>query len=147
MAAGQNCLYGSLLSPPRQQQVREACKAYWDNTTMEQDAVFQMLCGELCKQAKVDVNDPEKVKAFYNSLREHPLLWTKGEKARRFDCPSAPRCAPPGCRLQTALMFQASTSSQYLCAFIFSCLRQLNDHCAFASQGDVLASVVPFVTC
>ncbi len=84
MAAAQNCLYGSTLSPPRQQQVREACMQYWEGTTLEQDSVFQMLCPFMCKQMKIDSNDPIKVDSFYRNLRNHSLLWAKGERVPCF---------------------------------------------------------------
>ena len=81
VAAAQNALYGSTLSPPRLQQVREAFQEYHDATTQEQDALFHLFLPEICKQRKLDSTSPAEVQTLWKDLRTSPLLFKKGEKA------------------------------------------------------------------
>ena len=39
-AAGHKCVYGSVLSPPRLQQIREAIMDWMDNTNLATDVLF-----------------------------------------------------------------------------------------------------------
>ncbi len=82
-AAAQNALYGSTLSPPRQQQVREAVQQYMDSTTMEQDALWQVMSRDICDQMKVDTSVVGAAEELYASMRTHSLLFTKGERVSR----------------------------------------------------------------
>ncbi len=79
-AAAQNALYGSTLSPPRLQQVREAAFQYMNSTTLEQDSLFQLLCPEILAQLKTGAGIPGKAEEVYKSMREHRILYSKGEK-------------------------------------------------------------------
>ena len=96
VAAAQNALYGSTLSPPRLQQVREAAFQYMNSTTLEQDSLFQLLCPEIMAQLKVDAAVPGKVEEVYRGMREHKLLFSKGEKAPLL-CHGGPERPPYFC--------------------------------------------------
>ena len=106
VAAAQNALYGSTLSPPRQQQVREAVLQHMDSTTMEQDSLWQLLCPEICSQMKIDASQPGKVEELYESMRTHSLLYAKGERALRLG-PCAPK-SPLASNQAFKLLFQFS---------------------------------------
>ena len=85
MASAQNASYGSTLSPPRLQQVRESVHQYLESTTMETDSLWQLLGNEVCAQQKVDATIPGQMEKVYKSLRDNKLLWSKGEKVARAD--------------------------------------------------------------
>ena len=80
MAAAQNTLYGSTLSPPRLAQVREAVTQYLDSTTQDQDSLWQLLCPAICEQLKVDSSVSGRVEELYQSMRTNAMLYSKGEK-------------------------------------------------------------------
>ncbi len=81
MAAAQNAIYGSTLSPPRLQQVRESVTQYMDATTIEQDALWQLLAPAICEQLQIDTSIPGSVEKAYNDMRTNAMLYSKGEKA------------------------------------------------------------------
>ncbi len=80
--------------------MREAAIQYMDSTTLEQDALWQLMSPEICAQRKIDTSVPGAVERLYTSMREDPLLSKKGEKVARLLFSARRRVSPPGPWLQ-----------------------------------------------
>ncbi len=80
MAAGQNMAYGSCMSPPRLQQIQEACAEHFSLYTSETDPLFQLWGHEICKALQVDSTQPDVMAQVYEGLKTHDLLTKKGER-------------------------------------------------------------------
>ena len=79
MAAAQNAAYGSSLSPPRLQQLREAVASYRAAHSFQTDELFQMWAPAIAEQQKVDLSLPGAMENLYASLATDALLHNKGE--------------------------------------------------------------------
>ncbi len=80
MAAAQNAAYGSTLSPPRLQQVRECCQEYWASVSIENGALWSLHAPQIAEQLGVDVTIPGEMAKLYASMKKSALLHKKGDK-------------------------------------------------------------------
>ena len=80
MSAAQNAAYGSTLSPPRLQQLKECFNSYREGITMEQDAVFMLFAPLIAKQLCVDTSVPGNLEKMYKDIADCSILANKGER-------------------------------------------------------------------
>ena len=70
MVAGQNCVHGSTLSPPRMRQIQEMLTEYFNTADYRTDAIFQFYLPHLIKQLQPAVSsgdvDVDKVAKMEN---------------------------------------------------------------------------------
>ncbi len=80
MTAAQNMTYGSMLSPARQKQVQQAVAAHLEAVTCETDALYQLFQPWIARQTKTDLSADGAAERLWRSLKDSPLLKSKGEK-------------------------------------------------------------------
>ena len=90
MAAGQNMAHGSTMSPPRLQQVQEACQDHFETFTVHTDPLFQLWGPQIAFCMRKDSSLPGVLEEIYESMKTHELLQKKGEKVPGIWFQSAP---------------------------------------------------------
>ncbi len=80
MAAGQNMTHGSTMSPPRLQQLQEACKEYFSIFTCSTDPLFALWGPNIAKAMGKDPSMAGAMEEIYQSLKVSELLQKKGER-------------------------------------------------------------------
>ena len=81
-SAASNCVYGSTLSPPRIQQVRESVQHCMDGCSAGEDEHFMSILPLLVEQMPLQFSlaDDDVANKVYKAVRGHKLLYTKGQK-------------------------------------------------------------------
>ena len=82
MLSAMNCAYGSTMSPPRLQQVRDAVSEYMTFANPATDAWFQLWLPHIIDQLGLSFSpaDDSAAEQVWENLRDSPMLWYKSAK-------------------------------------------------------------------